>query len=213
MRVLMVVGSPHKEGCVYTALCEVASALNAEGIDTDFFWIGNKPIGGCIGCHGCAKKHRCVFDDKVNEFLSIAGDYDGFVFGTPVHWASAAGAMSAFLDRVFYADFCGGLNSFLLKPAAAVVTARRAGTTATWDQINKYFGLMQMPIITSRYWNMAFGANPEELKKDMKGMQIMRILGKNMAWFLKCKQAGEKAGIALPEQEKIDFTNFIRNDL
>ena len=210
MKVLLVNGSPHKEGCTYTALTEAASALNDNGVDTDVFWIGNRPLSGCIACKTCVQKKKCVFDDKVNEFLELAGDYDGFVFGTPVHWAGASGAITSFLDRVFYADFCGGGNRFLLKPAAAIMSARRAGTTATWDQMNKYFGLMQMPIITSRYWNMVHGTTPEEVKKDLEGVQIMRILGKNMAWFLKCREAGEKAGIALPEQEVISFTNFVR---
>ncbi|MEA4849563.1 MAG: flavodoxin family protein [Clostridiaceae bacterium] len=211
MKVLLVNGSPHNEGCTFTALCEVSDALNKAGIDTDLFWIGNKPLSGCIACKTCVTKHLCVFDDKVNEFLDLAGDYDGFVFGTPVHWASVTGAMTSFLDRVFYADLSGGGGRFYLKPAAAVVSARRAGTTATWDQINKYFGLMQMPIISSRYWNMVHGATPEDVKKDLEGMQVMRILGKNMAWFLKCKEIGTKAGIPLPEQEDFTFTNFIRD--
>ena len=210
MKVLLVNGSPHKEGCTYTALTEVAKALECEGIGTDFFWIGSKPLSGCIACKTCATKHACVFDDKVNEFLDMAADYDGFIFGTPVHWGGATGAMTSFLDRAFYADFCGGRHNFYLKPAAAIMSARRAGTTATWDQMNKYFGLMQMPIITSRYWNMVHGARPEDVGKDEEGMQVMRILGKNMAWFLKCKEAGEKVGVPLPEQEQIHFTNFIR---
>ncbi len=210
MKVLLVNGSPHKDGCTYTALAEVANSLNCERISTDIFWIGNKPLSGCIACRTCATKHACVFDDKVNEFLDLAAEYDGFIFGTPVHWAGATGAMTSFLDRVFYADFLGGRNNFYLKPAAAIMSARRAGTTATWDQMNKYFGLMQMPIINSRYWNMVHGARPEDVVKDEEGMQVMRILGKNMAWFLKCKEAGAKAGIPLPEQETITFTNFIR---
>lgn len=210
MKVLLVNGSPHKEGCTYTALAEVGAALNQSGIGTDVFWIGNKPLSGCIACKSCIQKNRCVFDDTVNEFLELAGDYDGFVFGTPVHWGGAAGAITSFLDRVFYADLNGGGNRFLLKPAAAVMSARRAGTTATWDQMNKYFGLMQMPIITSRYWNMVHGAKPEDVKQDAEGLQTMRVLGRNMAWFLRCKEAGEKAGVYLPEQEPMTFTNFIR---
>lgn len=210
MKVLLVNGSPHKEGCTYTALTAVADALAAEGIDPQMFWIGTKPLSGCIACKTCVQKKKCVFDDKVNEFLDIAGDFDGFVFGSPVHWGGATGAITSFLDRAFYADFCGGGNRFLLKPAATVISARRAGTTATWDQLNKYFGLMQMPIVTSRYWNMVHGTDPEEVKQDAEGMQVMRILGKNMAWSLKCKQAGLKAGIKLPEQETVTFTNFIR---
>ena len=210
MKVLLVNGSPHKEGCTYTALTEVANQLNKEGIDTEIFWIGNKPLSGCIACMTCVKKHACVFDDKVNEFLNIAGDFDGYIFGTPVHWGAASRAITSFLDRVFYADFCGGLNNFYLKPAAAIVSARRAGTTATWDQMNKYFGLMEMPIVSSRYWNMVHGATPEQVKKDEEGMQVMRILAKNMAFFLKCKEVGLKNGVSLPQREEITFTNFIR---
>lgn len=210
MKVLLVNGSPHKEGCTYTALCTVSDALNQNSIDTDIFWIGNKPISGCIACHKCSDLNHCVFKDSVNEFLDLAEDYDGFVFGSPVHWAGTSGAMTSFLDRVFYADLNAGGERFYLKPASTVISARRAGTTATWDQLNKYFGLMQMPIITSRYWNMVHGTCPEEVKKDEEGMQVMRILGKNMAYFLKCKESAQKAGIAAPEQEFITFTNFIR---
>lgn len=211
MKVLLVNGSPHKEGCTYTALTEVEKSLNKEGIETDIFWIGNKPISGCIACKSCVKLKKCVFNnDIVNEFLDIAKDYDGFIFGTPVHWAAASGAITSFLDRVFYADSCGGRKSFYLKPAATVISARRAGTTATFDQINKYFGLLQMPIITSQYWNMVHGAKPEEVKQDLEGMQIMRTLGRNMAFFLKCKGAGIKAGVKLLEVEPTVFTNFIR---
>lgn len=171
MKVLLVNGSSHKEGCTYTALTEVEKSLNKEGIETDIFWIGNKPISGCIACKACVKLKKCVFNnDKVNEFIEIAKDYDGFIFGTPVHWAVASGAITSFLDRVFYADSCGGRKSFYLKPAATVISARRAGTTATFDQINKYFGLLQMPIITSQYWNMVHGAKPEEVKQDLEGM-------------------------------------------
>ena len=211
MKVLLVNGSPHKEGCTYTALTEVEKSLNKEGIETDIFWIGNKPISGCIACKACVKLKKCVFNnDKVNEFIEIAKDYDGFIFGTPVHWAAASGAIISFLDRVFYADSCGGRKSFYLKPAATVISARRAGTTATFDQINKYFGILQMPIITSQYWNMVHGAKPEEVKQDLEGMQIMRTLGRNMAFFLKCKEAGIKAGVKLLEVEPTVFTNFIR---
>lgn len=210
MKVLLVNGSPHKEGCTYTALCEVAEALNQSGVDTDIFWIGNKPISGCIACKACIHKHVCALGGPVNDFLEIAGDYDGFVFGTPVHWGAASGGLTSFLDRAFYADLCGGGNRFLLKPAAAVVSARRAGTTATWDQINKYFALMQMPMISSRYWTIVHGAAPEQVKKDEEGMQTMRILGKNMAYFLRCMDAGRQLGIPQPEPETVTFTNFIR---
>lgn len=210
MKVLLINGSPHKEGCTYTALNEVAGALNRQGIETQIFWIGNRAISGCIACKSCKKLNQCVLKDTVNEFLKIAGEYDGFVIGTPVHWGAAAGNITSFLDRAFYADLNGGGNRFVLKPAAAVVSARRAGTTATWDQINKYFALMQMPIISSRYWTIVHGATPEQVQKDLEGMQTMRILGKNMAYFLKCKEAAKNAGIVEPEQETPIFTNFIR---
>lgn len=210
MKVLLVNGSPHEAGCTFTALREIADTLNAEGIDTEVFWIGNKPISGCIACRTCATRRACVINDRVNNFLDMAAGYDGFIFGTPVHWAGASGAMTSFLDRAFYVDHRSGRNLFFLKPAAAVMSARRAGTTATWDQMNKYFGLMQMPIITSRYWNMVHGTTPEEVKQDAEGMQCMRFLARNMAWLLKCRQAGIQAGVPFPEQETVTFTNFIR---
>lgn len=210
MKVLLVNGSPHKEGCTYTALTEVAETLNKEGIAAEIFWLGNKPLAGCTACKTCAEKKICVFDDKVNEFLDLCKDADGFVFGSPVHYAAASGAITSFLDRVFYADMQSGRQSFYLKPAAAVVSARRAGTTAALDQINKYFTISEMPIIASRYWNMVHGATPEDVKNDLEGLQIMRVLGKNMAWFLKCKEAGSKSGVPFPEREERVYTNFIR---
>lgn len=210
MKVLLVNGSPHKEGCTHTALCEVAQVLESCGIQTEIFWIGNKPLSGCIACKKCKETNRCVFHDTVNEFLDKADNADGFVFGSPVHWGGASGAITSFMDRVFYADLNGGGSRFLLKPAAAVSSARRSGTTATWDQLNKYFGLMQMPIVTSRYWNMVHGTNPDEVKKDFEGIETMRILGKNMAYLLKCKEVAQTLGISSPEQEPFTFTNFVR---
>jgi multimeric flavodoxin WrbA len=210
MKVLLVNGSPHETGCTYTALSEVSETLNKEGFETEFFWIGNKALSGCIACKTCVERKQCVFDDRVNEFLATAKNFDGFVFGTPVHWAAATGAMTSFLDRAFYADHCGGGGRFYLKPAAAVMSARRAGSTATYDQMNKYFGLMQMPIVSSRYWNMVHGMKPEEVRKDLEGLQTMRILARNMAFFLKCKEAGLKVGVALPVQETPIFTNFVK---
>jgi multimeric flavodoxin WrbA len=208
MKVMMVNGSPHEKGCTYTALNEVAKTLNEESIDTEIFWIGTKPLAGCIACKSCAETGHCVFNDRVNDFLDIAKNVDGFVFGTPVHYAAAGGAITSFMDRLFYSDMLGGRQSFYLKPAAAVISARRAGTTAAFDQLNKYFTISEMPIISSRYWNMVHGAKPEDVYKDLEGLQIMRILARNMAWFLKCKEAGIKAGVPLPEREKIIFTNF-----
>ncbi len=209
MKVLLVNGGPHKEGCTYTALQEVAKELNKEGIETEVFWLGVKPISGCIACGNCFKNGKCVFNDVVNEFAEKAKEADGFVFGTPVHYASASGSISSFMDRLFYSTFTNP-DLFRLKPAAAVVSARRAGTTVTYDQLNKYFGMNQMPIISSRYWNMVHGNTPEEVKQDEEGLQIMRILGKNMAYYLKCVEAAKEKGINPPESEEITLTNFIR---
>ena len=210
MKVLLVNGSPHNKGCTYTALTEVAKTLNDEGIHTEIFWIGTKPLAGCIACMKCIETGLCAFNDNVNEFLDIAKDFDGFIFGSPVHYAAASGAITSFMDRVFYADMLGGNQSFYLKPAAAVISARRAGTTATFDQLNKYFTISQMPVISSRYWNMVHGATAEDVKKDLEGLQTMRVLARNMAWFLKCKEAGTKVGVQLPMLEETIYTNFIR---
>jgi multimeric flavodoxin WrbA len=206
MKIMLVNGSPNKKGCTYTALQEVAKTLKLEGIETEIFQLGNKPISGCIACASCAKTKRCAMTDRVNEFLDAAESADGFIFGSPVHYASAGGAITSFMDRAFYA----GSDAFYLKPAAAVVSARRAGTTAAFDQLNKYFTISQMPVISSQYWNMVHGSSPEDVNKDLEGLQIMRTLGRNMAWFLKCKEAAVKAGVPFPEREKKVYTNFIR---
>jgi len=210
MKVLLVNGSPHPKGCTYTALEEVAKTLNEEGVETEIFHIGAQPISGCIACHSCSKTGECVFHDCVNDFLAKAKEADGFIFGSPVHYASVSGALTSFMDRLFYSSMAGGGSAFYLKPAAAIVSARRAGTTATLDQLNKYFTISEMPVISSRYWNMVHGNTPEEVKQDLEGMQIMRVLGRNMAWFLKLKEAGIKAGVPLPKREKTVITNFIR---
>ena len=210
MKVILVNGSPHEKGCTYTALTEVAKTLGEAGVETEFFQLGTKPLSGCIACHKCVELKHCVFKDRVNDFLDLAKDADGFIFGSPVHYASAGGSITSFMDRVFYADACSGRHSFYLKPAAAVVSARRAGTTTAFDQLNKYFTISQMPVISSQYWNMVHGIASDDVKKDLEGMQIMRVLGRNMAWFLKCKEAGIKAGILFPEQEAKTATNFIR---
>ena len=162
MKVLLVNGSPHQMGCTHTALSEVAAALREEGIDTDFYWIGNKLIGGCIGCFQCTKKLKCVFDDKVNEFTALAAGYDGFVFGSPVYYSGMNGSLMSFMDRVFFSASAQVPHPFRFKPAASIVSARRAGTTTALDQLNKYFFHQQMPIATSRYWNMVHGNTPEE---------------------------------------------------
>ena len=211
MKILLVNGSPNKNGCTYTALTEVAKALNEEGIGADFFWIGKRSIGGCIGCYRCRELGKCVFEDKVNAFTSLAQTYDGFVFGSPVYFGGMNGSMKAFMDRAFFSGHTRNPNPYLFKPAAAVVSARRSGTTAALDQMNKYFLHGQMPVISSRYWNMVHGNTPEEVMQDAEGLQTMRVLGRNMAWFLKLKKAGTEAGVSFPKQDGTRIaTNFIR---
>ena len=211
MKVLLINGSPHANGCTYTALEEVTKAMNTEGIETQIFQIGMKPISGCIACGKCATTGCCIISDCVNEFIDLAEKADGFIFGSPVHFAAAGGAMASFMDRAFFAAIRRTSKPFYLKPAAAIVSARRAGTTAAFDQLNKYFTISQMPVISSRYWNMVHGASPADVKQDLEGLQTMRILAKNMVWFLKCKEAGIKAGVQFPTQEEMVWTNFIRD--
>lgn len=207
MKVLLINGSPKAKGCTYTALNEVASALENEGIETEIFHVGTKPIRGCMACGGCSTNNdMCVFsDDTVNIALEKAKDADGFIFGSPVHYAGASGQITSFLDRFFYAG-----NGFQYKPGAAIVSCRRGGSTAAFEQLNKYFTVSNMPIVSSQYWNMVHGNTPEEVKQDLEGMQTMRTLGKNMAWLLKCINAGKEAGVTLPEKEPRAVTNFIR---
>ena len=206
MKVFLVNGSPHQHGCTDRALREVASALEQGGIKTEIFWIGSKPIGGCIGCGACAKLGRCAFDGPVNEFAEKLDSADGFVFGSPVHYAAASGNMTSFLDRLFYSQS----RKLAGKPAAVVVSARRGGTTATYDQLLKYPGICQMPIVTSCYWNMVHGQNAEEVEQDKEGLRTMRVLGHNMAYLLHCLAVGRAAGVPLPPTEPPAKTNFIR---
>lgn len=206
MKVILVNGSPHKEGCTYTALKEVEKTLNEGGIETEIFNLAGCDILPCRACGACAKLGKCVIDDKVNEFVEKAKTADGFVFGSPVHYAAASATLTAFMDRVFFS----GKGVFAFKPAAAVTSARRGGTTAAFEQINKYFTISQMPVISSKYWNMVHGSTASDVFKDEEGMQVMRVLGRNMAWFLKLKEAGEKAGITPPVQEENKRTSFIR---
>ncbi|KGK84188.1 flavodoxin family protein [Clostridium sp. HMP27] len=207
MKVLLINGSPKARGCTYTALNEVASALENDGIETEIFHVGTNPIRGCMACGGCSTNNdMCVFsDDTVNIALEKAKDADGFIFGSPVHYAGASGQITSFLDRFFYAG-----NSFQYKPGAAIVSCRRGGSTAAFEQLNKYFTISNMPVVSSQYWNMVHGNTPEEVKQDLEGMQTMRTLGKNMAWLLKCINAGKETGVTLPEKEQRAVTNFIR---
>ena len=213
MKVMIVNGSPHKYGNTHKVLEEFQKFLKDEDVDSEIFWIGSAIKSGCMGCYKCMEKGECVFDDKVNEFAELAESADGFVFGTPVHYASMAGNIVSFMDRFFYSTSLSGRSSYFLhKPAASLITARRAGTTATFDQMNKYFAMNQMPIITSRYWNMVHTdvMDPEKIYEDEEGIQIVRILAKNMAYQLKCMEAGKEKGIMPPAEEEVNYTNFIR---
>ena len=207
MKVLLLNGSTRKNGCTYVALSEVAKALNAEGIETEIVQMGAGAVRECIGCNQCVGKGKCVFaDDVVNEWLGKAKDADGFVFGSPVYYAHPTGQLLSVLDRLFYA----GGSLFAHKPGAAVVSARRAGTTASLDVLNKYFTDAQMPVVSSTYWNMVHGPAPELVGQDLEGLQTMRNLGRNMAWLLKCIQAGKQQGVTPPTAETAHWTNFNR---
>ena len=206
MKVLLVNGSPRKEGCTYTALAEVAGALEKDGIETEIVWLGQTPTIGCMGCGACGKLGKCVHDDIVNVLAEKARACDGFVVGSPVHYAAASGQITCALDRLFYSAG----SALCHKPAAAVVSARRGGTTAALEQLNKYFTINQMPLVSSRYWPMVHGNTPDQVRQDEEGLAIMRQLGHNMAWIIKCIAAGRDAGVDIPEQEPPVRTNFIR---
>lgn len=209
MRVLMINGSPNSNGCTKTALSIVAETLEKEGIESEIIHVGNKAIRGCIACRKCFETGKCVFDDYVNEIAPQFKECDGIVIGSPVYYASANGTLISFLDRLFYSTFAVNKT---MKVGAAVVSARRAGTTATFDELNKYFTINGMPIASSQYWNMVHGYSPEDVYTDKEGCQIMRTLGKNMAFLMKSIQLGKEA-YGLPTKEEPVFTNFIREDL
>lgn len=207
MKVLLLNGSPHAHGTTYASLSEAARVLKEEGIETEIYHLGTAAVHGCIDCRSCGKTGRCVFqDDPVNTIIEKAASCDGFIFGSPVHFAGPAGALHAVLDRAFYA----GKRNFAYKPGAAVVCCRRGGATAAFDSLNKYFTIANMPVVPSQYWNMVHGANADDAQQDAEGLQTMRTLARNMAWMLRCFEAGRKAGISVPTAEPIARTNFIR---
>ncbi|MBQ9089793.1 MAG: flavodoxin family protein [Alphaproteobacteria bacterium] len=207
MNVLLINGSPNEKGCTYTALSEVIRILEQENISTTLFHIGKQPIQGCIGCGVCRQTGKCIYDeDKVNSCLDLAKKADGIIVGSPVYYAGPNGALCAFLDRLFFAS--NGTLAF--KPAAAIVSSRRAGGPAAFDRLNKYFTISHMPIVSSQYWNEVHGSMPADVLQDAEGLQTMRSLARNMAWLLRCIQAGQNQGITYPEKEEIIRTNFIR---
>ena len=205
MKVIIINGSPNAKGCTYTALEEVSKTLKSEGIETEIIHVGHKDIRGCIGCRQCKTKGKCVFNDIVNDIAPKFKECDGIVIGSPVYFASANGTLVSFIDRLFYSMTADKT----MKVGAAVVSCRRGGNSATFDELNKYFTISQMPIASSQYWNMVHGNSPEEVQQDLEGLQTMRTLGKNMAFLIKSIQLGKKE-FGLPEKEEHKFTNFIR---
>ena len=205
MKVLMLNGSARKNGNTYAALSEIAKVLDGYGIESEIFEI-TEPVRDCIGCKGCTGDGCRFPDNNVNEFIKKAREADGFVFGTPVYYAHPSGRILSFLDRAFYS----GGKAFSFKPAAAVACARRGGTTASFDVMNKYFGISNMITVGSTYWNIIHGAAPGEAVSDGEGVQTMRNIAHNMAWILNCIETAKKNGIPYPELETGSRTNFIR---
>ncbi len=204
MKVLLINGSPHANGCTARALKEVAMSLQEGGIETGIIHVGAQNIRGCVACGFCYKEHKCVFDDLVNEVALKFAEADGIVIGTPVYYASANGTLIAFLDRLFYSTHFDKS----MKVGASVVSARRGGNSATFDELNKYFTINSMPIASSQYWNMVHGYTPSDVEKDEEGLQTMRTLGRNMAFLIKSIELGKKT-YGMPTKEKKIATNFI----
>ena len=207
MKAILINGSPHKNGCTFTALNEVAKTLEKNGIDAEIIHIGQENIRGCIACGTCKKNGYCIFDDSVNKVAKKFEEADGIIVGSPVYYASANGTILSFLDRLFYST----RFDKSMKVGASVVSARRGGTTATFDILNKYFTLSSMPVVSSQYWNQVHGNTPAEVLQDEEGLQTMRVLGNNMAFFIKSIALG-KEQFGLPEKEKKVTTNFIRTE-
>ena len=206
MKALLINGSPNEKGCTYTALTEVERTLNKNGIETELLWLGNAPVANCVDCGFCRQQGRCVHDDAVNRVIDELDSISALVVGSPVYYASASGQLCSFMDRLFHS--CG--RRMAGKFGASVVSCRRGGASAAFDRLNKYFTISNMPIVSSQYWNQVHGNTPEEVMQDEEGLQTMRTLAENMAWLIKCIEAGRRAGIELPEYEKRIGTNFIR---
>ena len=210
MKVLMLNGSSNIQGCTYTALNEIANQLEQENIETEILQLGVQAYHDCTGCGACRNvlNGKCIFDDDiVNTLIEKASTADGFIFGTPVYYAHPSGRLLSVLDRAFFA----GGQHFKFKPAAAIASARRAGTTASLDVINKYFTINQMPIVSSSYWNMVHGQKPEDVLKDLEGLQTMHHLARNMVYFLKLIELGRQNNIFPPDNQKEVMTNFIQS--
>ena len=213
MKVLMLNGSSNLDGSTRAGLDIMAKAFADEGVETEIFTVGGKPVTDCIGCGKCGELKRCVFsNDAVNEFAEKAHGADGFVFGTPVYYAHPSGRVLSFLDRVFFSSrMADGYAAFRHKPGAAIVVARRAGTSASYDVMNKYFGISQMLNVGSTYWNEFHALTKDDVPKDGEGVQTLRNLARNMAWLMKCIKAGRDSGLTPPVADESVFTNFVRN--
>lgn len=207
MKVLLINGSPNREGCTYTALSEVAATLQKHGIETEILYLEKKPIAGCIACGTCGRTGECIQNDLVNETVRRLDEFDGIVLGSPVYYSAPSGQMVSFLNRLFYS----GGRKMAGKLGAAVVSCRRGGASATFEQLNQYFTISNMPIVSSQYWNSVHGFTPEDVRKDKEGLQTMRTLGENMSWLLKCIEAGRKSGVENPVYEPMQRTHFIQD--
>lgn len=205
MKVLVINGSPHLNGCTDRGLREVEDTLKASGVEVERVNVGNKDIRGCIGCNFCREHGRCVFNDLVNETAPKFAGADGLLVGSPVYYAGANGQLLAFLDRLFYST--SGVFDKTMKVGAAVISSRRAGSTSAFDEINKYFTICSMPIVSSTYWNEVHGFTAADVEDDLEGLQTMRNLGKNMAFLMKGIEMAKKDS-GVPEQEYGKFTNF-----
>ena len=202
-KVLLINGSPHADGCTATALKEMIRIFEQNGVETEFVHVGNKEIRGCVSCGNCSKLGKCVFDDMVNEIAQKFEEADGLVLGSPVYYSSPNGTLLSFLDRLFYSTSF----SKQMKVGASVVSCRRGGNTATFDVLNKYFTISQMPVASSTYWNQVHGFNAEDVKKDAEGLQTMRNLARNMTFMMQAfADAKEKYGY--PQVERGAFTSF-----
>ena len=208
MKVLLINGSPNQAGCTFTALSEVAQTLKKHAVETEIFHIGAKPVAGCIACRKCRETGKCVFEDDVNALGARLDEFDGIVLGSPVYYAGPSGQLCAFCDRLFFTNG----RKMAGKLAAAVVSCRRGGATAAFERLNKYFTITNMLVVGSQYWNMVHGFTPDDVRKDLEGLQTMRTLGENMAWLLKCIELGRKNGIKRPQYEPVTPTNFIQGE-
>lgn len=206
MKVLLINGSPHENGCVFTDLTEIATQLSKNGVDSEIFWIGEGDVTGCRGCGSCKKNGRCAIDDDINRIGARIDEFDGIVVGAPVYYSGPAGQVTAWLDRFFY-TYGRKLDG---KVGASIVNARRGGNSASFERLNQYFLISNMIVPGSQYWNLSHGLVPDDVRQDEEGLQTMRTLADNIAWILKCIDAGRKAGIERPAREPRQVTSFVR---